>query len=229
MTIELLLVLRDTTILFAEDDEALRSKTKDSLAVLFKNVIEAVDGEDALEKYIDKKPDIMLTDIKMPKMNGIELVSNIRKLDMNIPIILFSGHGDQEYLLQAIKLQVQGYIVKPVDTNEMLEVFALCAQKLTINRPLVLELDNGVTYKPSTNQLFKNTHEFSLSAKERAVMCTLVKNHPNIVTKENLSQEVWPMEQVANTTMKSTIDRLRAKIGQRHIISVTGVGWRFEL
>ncbi len=229
MSLESILVFRDKTILFAEDDEAIRSKTKDSLVVLFKNVIEAVDGQDALEKYIDKKPDMVLTDIKMPNMDGLELITNIRKYDQNIPIVLFSGHGDQKYLLSAIKLQVQGYIVKPAEINEMLEVFAICAKKLITNKPLLLEFDGGVTYKSMTNQLFKDGVEFSLSAKERAVMRMLVKNYPSIVTKDELSHEVWPMESIANTTIKSTIDRLRAKIGQRHVVSATGIGWRLEL
>lgn len=229
MTLESISTLRNTTLLFAEDDEAIRRKTKESLMVLFKDVIEAVDGQDALEKFVDKKPDMILTDIKMPNMDGMEFIQRVRKQDPNIPIVLFSAHSSQEYLLRAIKFQIQGYIIKPSNLDDMLETFVTCAKKLNNIKPQNLKFDNNTVYNSVTNQLLKDGKELSLSGKERAVMNTLVKYSPKVVTKAELSEEVWPMESVANTTIKSTIDRLRAKIGRRHVASVPGIGWRLVL
>jgi two-component system, OmpR family, response regulator VanR len=224
-----IIALRDKTILIAEDDEIVRNKTKNTLSMLFKRVIEAKDGEEALEKFADNKPDIVFTDIKMPNMDGLTLLEEIRKHDKDIPVVLFSSHSEQKYLVKAIKLQVQGYVMKPASLNDMLEVLAICSEKITSKKPLLLEFNNGVAYKIATNELFKNGQKLSLSVKEHAIMNMLVKTYPSIVTKEEMSKEVWPMEQISNTTIKNTISRLRAKIGHDHVVAITGIGWRLEL
>ena len=82
-----------------------------------KTVRTAANGRDALEIMKHFHPDIILTDIKMPHMNGIELVSNIRESDQDCKVIFLSGYSDKEYLLSAIALKAECFIEKPIENK----------------------------------------------------------------------------------------------------------------
>ena len=107
----------DYTILYAEDEDGVRKNIAKSLRYKCKNVIEAVDGEEAYNLYKEKKPDIIITDIQMPKMNGLELIKKIREIDTTIPIVVLSAHTEKEKLLQAIKFNLIDYVVKPISRS----------------------------------------------------------------------------------------------------------------
>ncbi len=92
-----LLVLKNKRILLAEDDAMTRIQVSNTLKMLFKTVYCATDGEEALSLYEDESPDIILTDIKMPKKDGIKLTRQIRQIDYNIPIIILTSFDDKTY------------------------------------------------------------------------------------------------------------------------------------
>ncbi|MEY4503720.1 MAG: hypothetical protein RL154_8 [Pseudomonadota bacterium] len=224
-----IVALRNKTILFAEDDNTARAVTKDSLDMLFKKVIVAKDGQEALEKYADQKPDMILTDIKMPNMDGLEFIAEVRKHDLNTPIILFTAHSEQRYLVKAINLLIDGIVVKPVKLDNMLEVFAKCGKRLGELKPTVIEFDDNTIYYAATNELYNNGRKATLGAKELGVLKILVNSYPNIVTKQEISDAVWTMEEIGESTIKNVVSRLRAKIGHNHILASTGIGWRLQL
>lgn len=224
-----IVALRNKTILFAEDDNTARALTKDSLDILFKKVITAKDGQEALEKYADEKPDMILTDIKMPNMDGLEFIGEVRKYDLNTPIILFTAHSEQKYLVKAINLLIDGIIIKPAKLNDMLEVFAKCGKRLGELKPTVIEFSSDTIYYAATNELYNNGRKATLGAKELGVLKILVNSYPNIVTKQEISNAVWSMEEIGESTIKNVISRLRAKIGHNYILASTGIGWRLQL
>ena len=99
--------LKSLTILYAEDEIGIRKNIADSLSYYAKEVYEANDGEEAYELYLEKKPDIILSDIHMPKINGIEFVKKIRSLNREVPVIMITAHTDKEYLLEAVELHME--------------------------------------------------------------------------------------------------------------------------
>ena len=125
-----LIGLREKTLLFAEDDDIIRYNTLGILSVFFKKVITAKDGQEALEKYVDEKPDIIMTDIKMPIMDGLDFITEVRNVDVFTPIVLFSAYNEQRYLAKAINLKVEGLILKPIKLDELFAVLARCAKSL---------------------------------------------------------------------------------------------------
>jgi len=113
---DLKLASKDLTILYAEDDINTQNEISDILRLLFKDVFTADDGEDALIQYKQHPEiDLILTDINMPKLNGIDLVRTIRAEKDSIPIIVLSAHSEVDYFLDTIKLGINGYILKPID------------------------------------------------------------------------------------------------------------------
>jgi len=108
------------TILYVEDDYITRTNISTVLQKVCKKVLVAEDGLEAYEQYCTNQPDIIITDIRMPKMDGIELVKKIRQINTEVPIIVMSAYSDKENLLEAIELNVSDYIIKPV-TREILK------------------------------------------------------------------------------------------------------------
>ena len=132
--------LKDLTkklsVLYVEDEKESREQISDIFSLLFESLDTAFDGEDALEKYNMKEYDIVITDINMPRMNGIELTKRIKTLHPAQNIIIISAHNDSDYLLQAINLGVDNFIIKPVQMQQLTQVLTKVAnliysQKIT--------------------------------------------------------------------------------------------------
>jgi len=108
-------------ILFVEDDEDTQKYVKLLLEDDISELYQAYDGIMGLELFKEKKPDIIITDINMPRLSGLEFVRNIRHLNSKVPIIMMSAHDDKENLFHSINLGVDGFITKPIDINILYE------------------------------------------------------------------------------------------------------------
>jgi CheY-like chemotaxis protein len=118
--------LKTLTILYVEDDDVIRNSLTGILKKIFKDVITCVDGKDGFSNYelytknMDVVFDAIISDINMPNLNGLEMVKLIREQNSDIPVIMTTAHGESNYLMEAIKLGVSGYTLKPIDTKEMI-------------------------------------------------------------------------------------------------------------
>ena len=106
-------------VLYVEDDENIRAEVKHYLDRLFGFVESAENGKEGLEKYQDGSYDIVLSDISMPIMDGLEMSREIRTIDENQEIIIVSAYSSSEYFVDSIEIGVSGYILKPIDFNQM--------------------------------------------------------------------------------------------------------------
>jgi len=113
--------LKTATILYVEDQQEVREGYQKPLTRYSKELFVAINGEDGYQKYIEHRPDIVVTDIKMPIMDGLEMIKKIKAIDPKQIIIITSAHSDSDYFMEAISLQVDGYILKPVDKNILKE------------------------------------------------------------------------------------------------------------
>lgn len=118
-------LLKQVRVLYVEDDETIRESLSSLFQKLFCEVIVAVDGQDGYEKFkseFDKNQiiDIVISDITMPRMDGIEMLKLIKKLDYSIPFILTTAYSDVEYFKEAIKLNVTHYAIKPINIKDVM-------------------------------------------------------------------------------------------------------------
>lgn len=111
--------LADLTVLFVDDEEGIREPFEALLGMWCKKAYSAANGKEGLEAYKKYKPDVIVTDIKMPVMSGLEMIGEIKKLNPDFPIIITTAFQESELLLEAIELQVDGYIVKPIPKKEL--------------------------------------------------------------------------------------------------------------
>lgn len=116
-------ILKNLTLLYVEDDDDTRQSASIILEDYVGRLMVAKNGKEALEIFQNQKIDLILTDILMPKMDGIELARNIRngKKFPQIPIVFSTAHTETQYLLDAIELKIDGYVLKPVVMEKLLE------------------------------------------------------------------------------------------------------------
>ncbi len=117
-------------ILFVEDDQVIRENYVAYLKMMFSEVYEAKDGEEAYALYKIKKPDLMIVDINLPKLTGLELLKKIRENDHTTKAIMLTAHTDKSFLLEAIQLKLTQYLVKPVSSKDLNEALELTIKEL---------------------------------------------------------------------------------------------------
>jgi DNA-binding NtrC family response regulator len=113
-------ILHDFNILYLEDDENLLKHTHDVLEDFVHNIYAVKTSKEALDVLLNKKVDVIISDILLENENGIDFLKHIREKNIHIPTILTTAHTDTKYLLDAIKLKVENYIVKPINIKELL-------------------------------------------------------------------------------------------------------------
>lgn len=129
---------KDLTILYAEDDLELQTQTKDFFEVLFKKVTVANNGLDALNLFKTQHFDIVVSDVKMPLMNGVELCHEIRKINPDQAIIIVSAYNDSQTLMEFININIKQFIQKPIDVDNMLETLYFTSKGI-VNEKMVEE------------------------------------------------------------------------------------------
>lgn len=126
------LILKNATIMYLEDEETLLTEISLILSGFVKEVISAPDGRTGLELYKQRKNDIdlIITDINMPHMNGIEFMAEVRKIDTSIPILICTAFNETENIIKAIKLKVNDYVLKPVQmTSTLKSIYKILEEK----------------------------------------------------------------------------------------------------
>lgn len=153
-------ILKNITILYAEDEKDLREVTHQILKGFTKKQYVAQNGQEGLElfKKYENEIDLIITDVNMPILNGLDMVKEIKKINMNIPIIVATAFSNKEYLLEAIDIGVDKYVLKPIDIAKLLQVMS---QSLVYHELKDLYTDK-LTNLPNRNKLKKDLDENSI-------------------------------------------------------------------
>ena len=126
--------IQDLRILYVEDNIDTREMTQILLEDFFDEIVVAVDGEDGYEKFINNDIDLIITDINMPKMNGLEMAQKIKNVDIDVPILIFSAYSDADNFVKAIKVGVDGYLVKPIDIMQFQQTLTKCTKDIKLKK-----------------------------------------------------------------------------------------------
>lgn len=125
---------RQLTLLYVEDNDDARIGGLFILEELFGKVIVANDGEEGLKKFQEHSVDVVMTDVNMPKMNGLEMVNAIRLLNAQTPILILSAYNESGYFIESIRQGVDGYLLKPIDMKQLLETLGRVIEKLILKK-----------------------------------------------------------------------------------------------
>jgi len=221
------LKLKALTILYAEDEIGIRKNIMKTLSYYAKDVYEASNGKEALDLYEEKKPDIILSDIHMPIMDGIEFIKKVRKKDKNTPVVMITAHTDKKYLLEAVELHMEKYIVKPINTRMLFEVLGKCIDSLNISRIEILLCDKNYSYNFENKKLIYKDEIIPLNKKEVLFIELLVNNQNRVVKYEEIQDKVWQDNVMTDNALRSVVLHLRKKLPTNIINNLSGIGYNF--
>ena len=188
----------------------------------------AENGEEGYNLYIKNSPDIILCDILMPVVNGIEMIKKIRVVDTNTPIVMITAHTEKKYLLDAVTLYLENYIVKPATLNVLLEALNKCAEKIHQTNSKVCSLINGYTFDLDNKILLYKEEHLKLNKKEYMFLEILYKNKHRIVNYEELQEDIWGDSVMTDNAIRSVVSSLRKKLPINLIINLSRVGYRLN-
>jgi DNA-binding response OmpR family regulator len=222
------------TILYAEDMDETQQNYGAFLEDAFRKVFYAADGEEAWELYTAKKPDVLLLDINMPRLDGLALAQRIRENDRSTKLIMLTAYADQEKLLTATELHLTKYLQKPVRRNDFKAALNKVVEELESERQHndLLILDEEFSWNRSLTSLFCNGEEVSLTKSERLVLTLLASEKKSIYSTEDFASWFYKKKSQKVLTedgLKGVIKRLRKKLPQDAIDNVFGVGYRFHV
>ena len=219
-------ILKDLKILLVEDEESLSSLLKDAMSEYFYSFTIASNGKDGLEKFSKVSPDIVITDINMPKMSGLEMAEILRKNNPKLPIIILSAFSEKEYLLDAIDMSIIKYFIKPFDPDELLEYLINIAQKIESKD---IKLSDGFKFNKNSKTLSKNNKFVAISKRDASFIDFLIQKSPSIIEEKEIQNILWPNEEVSSERLRTFIKRLREKTSRTLINNIKGQGYQITL
>jgi len=143
---------KNLSLLYIEDDKNAREITLIILKEFISNITIAVDGEDGYNKFCNENFDLIITDINMPKLNGLELIEKIREKNQEIPILVLSAHNDNNFFIQSIKLGVDGYLIKPIDLEQLQQALLKVVTKIKYKKESDENIHLLKEYQEITNE-----------------------------------------------------------------------------
>lgn len=217
------------TVLYIEDDEGVRTVNSRFLARMFNELYEAKDGEEGYKLYKKYHPDIILTDINMPKLDGISLAKKIRKEDKTTKIIVSTAYSDKEYLLEAIELNLEKYIIKPLNSRNLLPALTKAVEGLEEQKDIKVFLDDNFYFDNKTSLFYLDDKILDMTKKELLFLKLLVLNQNRVVSYEEIERFVWGEEYMSLNSLRTTIGFLRKKIPFNCIKNISNMGYKLNL
>ena len=220
--------MKNLFLMIVEDEDKLRDGLSAALAPFFSKLINAKNGDEGLKKFKKYNPDLVITDILMPIVDGLDMAKSIKAMSKDTPIIVLSAYSEKERLLRAIDIGIDKYLIKPVDVEELLLIIELIKNE-KIGTNSVININERYKFDKIKRVLIKDGEEIALTKKELAFICLLIKQMGALVLHEDIKTHIWTNEKVSDTAIRTFIKRVRDKVGDELIKNVPGLGYKIKL
>ena len=219
-------------VLMVDDESRMRKLVSDFLTRKGYEVIEAGDGEEAIDKfYEDKDIALVILDVMMPKMNGWDVCKEIRK-NSNVPIIMLTAKSDEASELNGFDCGADEYISKPFSPKILTaRVDALIRRSYSIDSSEIIDV-GGIIINKAAHIVKINDEEIELSFKEFELLTYFVDNKGLALSREKILNNVWNYDYFGDArTIDTHVKKLRKKLGDKgdYIKTIWGMGYKFEI
>ncbi|EOI1641081.1 butyrate response regulator transcription factor BumR [Campylobacter jejuni] len=219
---------KELIILVVEDEVKARESMINILSERFSKVIGAQNGDEGLKKFKKFKPDLVITDIAMPIMDGLDMAREIKEISDDVPIVVLSAYSEKERLLRSIDIGIDKYLIKPVDIEELFKVLDyLIGEKIEAN--MLVKISEEYQFNKTKRTLIYSGGEIVLTKKELAFISLLLKQPGALVLYEDIKKNVWIGEHVSDTAVRTFIKRVRDKVGEDFIKNVPSLGYKINI
>lgn len=217
-------MFKDMKILYVEDEDFIRENVVEALEFMSIRVTAVSNGLDAYEEYLENKPDVIIADIEMPKMNGLELAEKIRKTDNETQIIIATAYTNTEYFLKAVELNLVKYLLKPIHIIELKNTLSLCMKNLKDTKNIKYFNENDY-YNLNDHRLIVNSIEQKLDYHERLFLQLMLKYSNHVVCYEQIESTIWD-EGMSIAALRTLVKKLRQKLPEDVIENVSKTGYK---
>ena len=222
-------------VLIIEDEAPMRTALADLLAAEGYRALTAADGERGLERALAEKPDLILLDVMMPKLDGFALCAELRRLAHSMPVLMLTAKGQIEDRVVGLDAGADDYLIKPFSTDELLARVRALLRRVERKSRVALKFNlGGVEIDLARQTAVRGKKPVHLTAKEFAMLRLLAEAEGEPVTREKFLDAVWGYTSFPTTrTVDNHIASLRGKIeansdAPHWIKTVHGVGYRLE-
>jgi two-component system alkaline phosphatase synthesis response regulator PhoP len=220
-------------ILLVEDDVAIAFGLQKNLKFEGYEVLVATEGEAGLERAIDERPDLIILDIMLPRINGLEICEILRKKGIDTPVIFLTAKSQEVDKILGFDLGCDDYMTKPFSIRELLARVRTVLRRVHAEEPEKMSFgDVQVNFTTQTIRL--RGEMVSLTSKEFELLRLLVRSKGKVLPRDSILNKVWGYDYYGTArTIDNFINRLRQKIEDdiedpKHILTVRGVGYKFE-
>ena len=225
--------MNELKILIVDDEERMRKLIKDFLKAKGYGILEAEDGEKALEIFEDKKNNValILLDVMMPKLDGWSVLRQIRQSDTKIPIIMLTARAEEQDELFGFELGVDEYISKPFSPKILVARVEAILKRTYGNSENDLKDHNGIVINEAGRTVTVDGKLVELSLREYELLKYLVDNENIALSRDKILNNVWNYDYYGDSrTIDSHIKKIRHKLGKKgkYIKTMRGVGYKFE-
>ena len=220
------------TVLIVEDEKNIVDIIRFNLQRTGYDTLEAYDGEAGLAMAREKKPDLILLDVMMPKMMGFDVCRALREEGDNVPVIILTAREEEEDKILGLEIGADDYITKPFSVRELIaRVKALLRRAAPQNEDEGILHVGGLTIDVGNYEAFRNGEKLSLTLKEFELLKLLVISRGKVLTRDFLLDRIWGYEFYGETrTVDVHIRHIRQKLGDdaHYIETIRGVGYKFN-
>lgn len=225
--------MNNMTLLYAEDEIETRKNYSNYLKRNFKEVYVVENGEEALKVYEEKKPNIMLLDINMPFLNGLQLTKKIRENDKKTRIIILTAHLEQDKLLFAAELNLTKYLPKPISRLKLKEALndAVTQYKELNNELSKVNLGEDFIFDSQAKKLINAKGDIKLTKHEILLLELLSSQKNKVFSIDEISLYLWNnIEDFENSSskIKDIVKRLRKKLPKNSLENIYGAGYKLN-
>ena len=222
-------MLRKLNVLYAESEDFIRENTAEALQFMSMNVKAVSNGEKAYKEYLRNRPDILIVDIEMPILSGLELIEKIRQKDNDTQIIIATEHTKTEYFLKAVELNLVKYLLKPVSLFDIKKVLTTCIKNLeSKSEKLNQHFNEKDYYNLKEQRLYVNDKTVKLDYHERTLLELLLRNHHRVVPYAEMEKQVWK-NNMSSAAVRSLVRNLRKKLPLKVIENISKIGYKVVL
>ncbi len=215
--------LKTLTALFVEDEESLLALLVSALGERFRHYDTATNGLEGIEKARQMHPDIIISDITMPQMDGLTMAEKIHADTPELPIVILSAYSDKEKLLGAIDAGIAKYFIKPFDPDELLSYLCILAEKRYQEE--TRRLIPPYFFDEEHHVLLREGHIIKLTPRELDFISYLIKAPNHIISKEEIKQYLGKNEEASDESVRVFIRRLREKTDKNFIQNLPRLGY----
>ena len=224
---------QEISVLYVEDETEIRKKYVQYLKRFCTKIYEASDGEEAYSIYKEKRPNIIISDINMPKLSGLNLIKRIRENDHNTKAIILTAYSDVDYLLSATNLKLTSYLIKPVSRTDLKSALQTAIDELSnfqVFSKKLIHLKENCHWNPEGMELYIDNRLISLTKNEK-LLTNLLTSQLNVTALyDDIVYEIWPDEfHDKFPALKTLVKGLRKKLPQESLENVRSIGYKIKL